>query len=134
MEVKDNFDKITLKALQEVIDDNKETVSLTGNPYVRLSVYKFCENNNLKFTKHRPKLWQRVCKTHKCLCIRYKIAEELMCPFCSECNYHCPSGDYEYCEYITAFPKTKSIYVHKKDFTLNELKKLEDYTHEIIMI
>ena len=43
-----------------------KSITFCGNPYIRKKIYEYCENNNLKFVKHRVKVLQYICGEHNC--------------------------------------------------------------------
>lgn len=122
--------------IDQLKNDKVDAVAFSGNPFIRSLIYEYCKKHGLKATRTKAKTVAVICTNHKCICYDSCTNEEFRCYHtygggsrCISCNYSCPKSyedDYG-CSFEEYRPKLPVIYVHKKDLTINELKKIDEY-------
>jgi len=128
-----------LNEISKLENDEIEAFAISGNSYVRKTVYVYCEKRGLKTTRAKSKVCVVVCKEHKCICVD-KTPEEFRCYHiynngerCLTCNYTCP-GDMDedyYCDFAEVRSRLPVIYIHKKDIPIEKLRDIDKYPRSI---
>ena len=99
----------------EKIKNLDDSITFSGNPYVRKQIYEYCENNNMKFIKHRRKFRQYICAEHHC---HLKFISWPKC--CWQCDSYCPNSEDEGCGlHLEVMNRDKVITIYKNKPNMN---------------